>query len=258
MCKMQLSTYKNLRRKSAGQSPCERSPMELTEDSVVLCTVKKIEKTTIFLDIEDNGEGSMVFSEVAAGRIRNLREYVFPSKKIVCKILSTEPGNIQLSLRRVTAKERDEVLERYKKEKRLHGMLKSIAKKPEEIIKKIKEEHDLLTFLEDARDKPEILKKFFSKEGAEKFYNLLKEKIIREKEVKKAFKLSSESPEGIQEIKEILSIRDVEIRYLGSSIFSITAKAKDFKEANKKISSALETIEKKAKENHAHFEIKER
>ncbi len=76
--------------------------MELTEGSLVLCTVKKIEKTNIFLDIDGYGEGSMVLSEVAAGRIRNLREYVFPNKKIVCKILNIDKGHIELSLRRVT------------------------------------------------------------------------------------------------------------------------------------------------------------
>ena len=61
--------------------------MELKEDEIVMCTVKSIEGTTVFLEIESNGTGSMAMSEVAAGRIRNLREYVFPKKKVVCKIL---------------------------------------------------------------------------------------------------------------------------------------------------------------------------
>lgn len=232
--------------------------MELTEKSVVLCTVKKIEKTNIFLDIEDNGDGIMVLSEVAAGRIRNLREYVSPNKKIVCKVLSIEPGNIQLSLRRVTAKEREIVLEGYKKEKRLNSILKTIVKNPQEIIKKIKQEYDVLTFLEEARNKPLILKKLFSKEDADKLEKIIDEKIEREKEVKKVFKLSSTSQAGVQEIKEILDIQNVGIRYLGSSNFSISAKAEDFKKANKKLISALEQIEKRAKEKKAFIEIKEK
>lgn len=232
--------------------------MELIEKSVVLCTVKKIEKTNIFLDIEDNGEGIMVLSEIAAGRIRNLREYVSLNKKIVCKVLSIEPGNIQLSLRRVTAKERETILEGYKKEKRLNSILKTIVKNPQEIIKKIKQEYDVLTFLEEVRDKPLILKKLFSKEEADRFEKIIEEKIEREKEVKKIFKLSSTSQTGIQEIKEILDIQNVGIKYLGSSNFLMSAKAVDFKKANKKLTSALEQIEKLAKEKHAHFEIKEK
>ena len=87
--------------------------MELREDDVVMCTVKEIEGTTVFLEIEGNGTGTMVMSEVAAGRIRNLREYVFPKKKVVCKVFKiANGGHIELSLRRVTGKEREEAQER--------------------------------------------------------------------------------------------------------------------------------------------------
>ena len=45
---------------------------------LVLCTVKTIDGTTVFVKIEDDGEGTIVTSEIAPGRIRNLREYVIP------------------------------------------------------------------------------------------------------------------------------------------------------------------------------------
>src|SRR3989344_2187743 len=180
--------------------------MALIEGQLVLCTVKVIDKANIFFDIEEQGEGSMVLSEVAAGRIRNLREYVFPGKKIVCKVLNVSNGHVELSLRRVTAKERQEVLERYKKERSFASMLKTIASNPEEIVKKIKKEHDLVSFLEEAKDNTEILKKYFSKEQIEKLSKVLKEKINKEKEVKKIFKISSTSNIGVLDIKEILDI----------------------------------------------------
>ena len=93
--------------------------IELKEDDIILCIVKRIEGTTVFLDIEDNGnliQGTMIFSEVSPGRIRNIREYVVPNKKVVCKILRIRDGHPELSLRRVTAKEREFILEIYKKE----------------------------------------------------------------------------------------------------------------------------------------------
>lgn len=232
--------------------------MEITEGSLVLCTVKKIEKTTIFLEIEGNGEGSMHLSEVAAGRIRNLRDYVFPNKKIVCKVLAIEPGNIQLSLRRVTAKERESVLEHSKKEKRFISMLKVVLPNPEELIRKIRENHDLVDFLEEAHDSPAILEKFFTKNESEKLIKIFSEKAEKEKIIKKLFKLSSFSPNGLADIKEILSLPEAEICYLGSSKFSIQVKAKDFKEANKKLLSLLQQIEKRAKEKHASFEAIEK
>ena len=59
--------------------------MALQEDDIVLCTVKRIEKTIVFLDVQENShtiEGTMIFSEVSAGRIRNIRDYIVPNKKL--------------------------------------------------------------------------------------------------------------------------------------------------------------------------------
>ena len=61
--------------------------MELEVGDVVLCTVDRIAGTVVFVKIEGNGEGSVIISEIAPGRIRNLRDYVVPKKRIVCKIL---------------------------------------------------------------------------------------------------------------------------------------------------------------------------
>ena len=85
--------------------------MEFEEGDIVLCTVERIEGTNVFVSIEGNGEGSIMTSEIAPGRIRNLRDYVVPKKKIVCKILRVSGNRIDLSLRRVTQKEQKEVLE---------------------------------------------------------------------------------------------------------------------------------------------------
>jgi translation initiation factor 2 alpha subunit (eIF-2alpha) len=231
---------------------------EIKEDDIVLCTVKKIGRTTVFVDIENNGEGSIVMSEVAAGRIRNIRDYVVPNKKIVCKVLKIVKGHAQLSLRRVTAKEREEVLERHKKERTLKSMLKTILKEPEKIIEKIKHEHEISDFIEEARENPKILDKFLNKTEAERLSKLLEEKKEKAKTVKKTLILKSTSPTGLEDIKSILETKEAKISYLGSSKFSISTSGKDFKEANSKMDSAIEEIEKKAKSKHAQLEIKEK
>ena len=82
------------------------------EGDLVLCTVDRIVGTVVFVKIKSKDkeiEGSIVLSEIAPGRIRNLRDYVVPKKKIVCKILRIKGENIELSLRRVSQKERKEV-----------------------------------------------------------------------------------------------------------------------------------------------------
>ena len=91
--------------------------MELEVGDIVLCTVDKIVGTTVFVKIEGDGEGSIVVSEIAPGRIRNLRDYVVPKKKIVCKVLRISEKNVELSLRRVSLKEKKERMEQLKQEK---------------------------------------------------------------------------------------------------------------------------------------------
>jgi translation initiation factor 2 alpha subunit (eIF-2alpha) len=232
--------------------------MQLKIADIVLCTVKSIEGTSVFLDIDNYGTGSMIMSEVAAGRIRNIREYVIPNKKVVCKVLSIDKDNIQLSLRRVTGKEREQALENYKKERNLISIFKTFLKNPEEKIKEIKEESNILDFIEEARKNKKTLEKFFTKSEVEKLIPLLEEKETKEKEVKKIFSLKSLSSNGIDKIKSILiqESKKAEIKYLGSSQFSIKVKGIDFKEANNSINAILDKININSKSKKIIFEAK--
>lgn len=233
--------------------------MEIREDDIVMCTVKKIEGTTVFVKIDDDGEGSIVMSEIAAGRIRNLRDYVTIGKKIVCKVLSTKKGYIELSLRRVTGKEKEEMKERYQRERTLFSMLKASTKKPEDILKKIKESFDVPDFLETVRSNLKILEKFLTKLEVQVFTKILAEKKEKDKIVKKNVIIKSYYSEGIKDIKEVLkTAKGVDISYLGSSRFSIMAKARDFKSANTKVSKTIEQLKQKAREKRLFFELEEK
>ena len=233
--------------------------MEIREDDIVMCTVRKIEGTTVFVDIEDNGQGSIVMSEIAAGRIRNLRDYVIIGKKIVCKVLKIAKDHIELSLRRVTTKEKEEIKDRYEKERNLLSMLKASTKNPEEILKKIKQSTDIIEFLEEAKVNPKSAEAFMPQSEAQAFTKILSEKKDKEKIVKKTIAIKSLSSSGINDMKSALECpKDIEIRYLGSSKFSISSKGKDFKEANNKVLSAIEMIKNKAKEKKLLFECEEK
>lgn len=232
--------------------------MNVREDDAILCTVKKIEGTSVFLETEVGIPGTMVLSEVAAGRIRNIREYVFPNKKIVCKVLKVHKDRLELSLRRVTAKEREEVLEEHKKEKALSSMLKITGENPQKVIEKIKEDFSVVEFIEEAKEEPKIIEKYLQKENALKLAKILSEKEEREKRVEGRFALRTFSENGINNIKEILDVKNCEIHYLGSSTFSLAVSGKEFKESNAKLSEILEIIKKRAKEKGALVEVKEK
>lgn len=232
---------------------------ELNERDLVLCIVDRIVKTTVFVKIEGNGEGTIVTSEIAPGRIRNLRDYVFPGKRIVCKVLRIDNGNINLSLRRVSQKETKEVLDIYEKERNSLSILRSVLKeKAEEVAGKIKLESSLHEFLQNCRTNPEKLSKFLKGEDAERVCKILQDKKEKLIEVKREFKFSSKKPDGIKIIKNTLSVcqGNCEISYLAAGRYAIKFKAKDYKKANQEVNLVLEKIEKSAKENKADFEVK--
>ena len=89
---------------------------QLEIGDIVMCTVEKIVGTIVFVKIDGDGQGSITLSEIAPGRIRNLRDYVVPKKRIICKVLRISGDRIDLSLRRVTQKEQKEVKEKYKQD----------------------------------------------------------------------------------------------------------------------------------------------
>jgi len=231
---------------------------ELREGDVVLCTVREIVKTTVFVQIEGNGEGTIVTSEIAPGRIRNLRDYVSPGRKIVCKILRIDNGNINLSLRRVTSKEKKEVMDMHEKERNSLSILRSVLKgKAEEVADKIKSGSRIYNFLQNCRTNAKELERYMKKEDAERVCKILQDKKEKQVEVKKEFKLSSKKPNGIKIIKSSLEFckGDCDISYIAAGRYSIKFKAKDYKKANFEIFQALEKIEKSAKEKKADFYV---
>jgi translation initiation factor 2 alpha subunit (eIF-2alpha) len=230
------------------------------EGQNVLCTVEKIEGTTVFVKIEGDGEGTIMTSEVASGRIRNLRDYVVPQKKIVCKILKIEKGNIYLSLRRVSAKEKKEILEKYEKERSSFSMIKSaVGEKAQEIADKIKSKNSLYDFLIEAKENPIILSEFFEKSEAERLIKILNEKKEKKRIVKKQFLLQCNLPDGITRIKRILTInqKDIKILYISASKFSLEVTSNDYKNANNVIKTILAEISEKAKKENCKFEAED-
>jgi translation initiation factor 2 subunit 1 len=235
--------------------------MELEVGDVVLCTVDRTAGTVVFVKIDGYGEGSIITSEIAPGRIRNLREYVVPKKKIVCKVLRvTSNGNIDLSLRRVTQKEKKEVLEQYKQEKSYKSVLKSIlGEKAEEVIKKIEEKERLFDFLQDAKEDSKELEKITGKEDTKKILDIIKTQKSKTAILKKEFNLTTKDSNGLNLIKKLLgNLKGVEIKYISAGKYSIKTQADDIKTADNQLKEILKDLEEKAKKLDFEFSVKEK
>ena len=233
--------------------------MDLEYGDLVLCTVEKIERTIVFVKIENNGEGSIVMSEIAPGRIRNIRNHVVPNKRIVCKVLRvSQKGNIELSLRRTTPKERKEVIGQYKQEKNYVNLLKSIlGERSEKIIQEILKEERIYDFFEDAKKNPKKLEKIIGKDS-KKILDILRSQKKKKAVVKREIELKSTQPNGLELIKEIFKGIKEDVKYISAGVYSIKTESEDVKTADKKFVEIANNIEKKAKKLKVEFSIREK
>jgi translation initiation factor 2 alpha subunit (eIF-2alpha) len=232
--------------------------MELEHGDVVLCTVDRIVGTTVFVNISGVGEGKIILSEIAPGRIRNLREYVVPKKTIICKVLRISGNNIELSLRRVTPKEKKQVLEQHKLEKSYKSILKSVLKeKTEDILKKILEKQTLYAFLEDAKQDSNMLESTIGKTDSEKVLEILNSQKQKKSIIKKHLMLHSTDPDGLDLIKKILEkSKDIEIKYISAGKYSLKTESEDLKKADQKIKDFFDDLEKQVREKAIEISLK--
>lgn len=233
---------------------------DLEEGDVVLCTVDRIVGTVVFVKIDGNGEGSIIVSEIAPGRIRNLRDYVVPKKRIVCKVLRISGDRIDLSLRRVTLKEQKEVLEKNKLEKSYQSILRTIVgQKFEQVLNEISKQENIVDFFNEAKTNPKELEKILGKTEASKILEILNSQKKKPVEVKKEFNLSTTKPEGIILIKKVLEhVKNSEIVYISAGKYTIRLESTEAKNAENTIKDSLNQIEKQAKEMGLKFSIREK
>ena len=232
--------------------------MELEEGDIVLCTVDRIVGTNVFVKIENDGEGCIVFSEVAPGRIRNIRDYVIPKKKIVCKILRISGDRIDLSFRRVTQKEQKEVKERDKQEKSYGKILKSVVgeEKAKNVVEEITKKEGLYSFMQEAKENPKELEKIMGKGDAKKLIDILKTQKSKKAILKREIFLTTTKPNGIELIKSFLKmIEGAEIRYISSGRYSLKKESEDIKKTDSELKTILIKIEKEAKKKGVEFGI---
>lgn len=236
------------------------------EGQLVLCTVTRIVGTTVFATMDDYGiEGSISFMEIAPGRIRNIREYAFPGKKIVCKILEIKSNYIELSFRRVKVNERNDFNDRYRKEKNYNAMFKTILGEKESIeaIDKIKAaEGSLYDFMDEAKEKPALLEKYISKDKIEKISAIIKEKKVKERIIQQKFSLSSKASNGINLVKKVvensgkeIEKSSLEVSYIAAGKYLIKIKTKDPRVGDQQLRKMLDNIENDAKKNSCVFNL---
>lgn len=234
--------------------------MEYKEGDLVICTVDQVDNTVTSVHLPNKTKGTIISSEIAPGRIKHMRAYVVPNKKIVCKVLRVTGDHVDLSLRRVNAKEKKEILEEYKQKITIKFSLKKILCDNYTTVKEkiLKDYPSFIDFIDATRENENIIQEYIPKECQENFKRLT-EKKKKEKELTYKMNISCLEEDGVKRIKEVFKTNNerIKISYISAGNFILKYKTEDFKQAKHELIPILEKIEKKAKHNKCEFEYKE-
>lgn len=110
----------------------ERKPQWPEVGDLVIATIETVTDYGAYAKLDEyEKRGLLHVSEISSSWIRNIRDFVREGQKVVLKVLRVdhEKGHIDLSLRRVTKRERIDKVLLWKKERKAEALLHGVAEK---------------------------------------------------------------------------------------------------------------------------------
>ena len=232
---------------------------------LVITTVVRITDYGAYVRLDEyDKEGLLHISEVASRWVRNIRNFVREGQKVVLKVLrvNVEKGHVDLSLRRVTKREKKEKILSWKKDRKADSLLRSASEKLNIPLKEIYEKAGALIEKEfgelheglekTAKEGADVLLKLgVPKDIAVTLEEIAKEKIkIHLVKVKGILELQCTKPNGVVLIKEtLLKVQkigesqgtNVRIYVVAPPKYRIVVSAEDYKSAENALEKATET-----------------
>jgi len=232
---------------------------------LVVASVNKIMDYGVYVMLDEYGkEGFLHISEISSSWVKNIRDFVREGEKVVLKVLRVDPekGDIDLSLRRVTKRERREKTLLWKQSKKAESLMRSVSQRLKMPLKELYEKAwvpleeafgSVYEGLEKAaREGTEpLLKIGLSSELAEALAKIAQEKIrITNVKVKGTLSIACTKPDGVLRIKktlieakkvEIPSGSTVRIYVVSPPKYRVEVTAQDYKTANAILHKVSET-----------------
>jgi len=241
------------------------APLEYPEvgDLVVASVTRVVDYGAyVKLDEYEGVEGLIHISEIASTYVKNIRVHVREGQKLVLKVLrvSTQRSQVDLSLRRVTGREKSDKMLDWKKVKKADSIVKGAAERlqiPQEEVNKVRDviyekfDNPFDAFEEAADEGEETFTKLgISEEWAKALTEVARSKIRVEKaKVTGTVELICTKTEGIEAIRQALhgakkvkKTRGTTIKVytVGSPKYRFEVRSKEITDAQTTLNLAIE------------------
>ena len=242
----------------------ERKPEWPEAGDLVIATIETVTDYGAYAKLDEyDKRGLLHVSEISSSWIRSIRDFVREGQKVVLKVLRVdlEKGHIDLSLRRVTKRERIEKVLSWKKERKADALLRGIAEKvaltSEEVYEKtgkiLDAKYGLYEgFEKSATEGPEALTEIGVPENfAIAFAQVAKERIrVKMVKVKGVLEIRCMKPNGVKIIKEVFDkakaeeTKDTEVKLhvIAAPKYSIETLAENYKRAEDVLQKVAQSV----------------
>ena len=232
---------------------------------LVVATIENVMDYGAYVKLDEyNKQGFLHISEISSARIRRIRDYVREKQKMILKVIRVDiqKGHINLSLRRVTKRDRIEKNKRWKKERKGEALLNEVAEKAglpkHEVYQKVgallEEKYGLYEGLEEVVKRGiEVLAELEIPEDLAKVITqVAKERIkIKRVKVKGVLEVRCMQPNGVKciqdaffDAKKSYKAKDAKIQFyvIATPKYSVEVSADNWKRAEELFENVCEKV----------------
>jgi translation initiation factor 2 subunit 1 len=243
----------------------EHKPQWPEPGDLVIATIESVMDYGAYANLDEyHRRGFLHISEISSARIRNVRDFVREKQKMVLKVVrvDTEKGHIDLSLRRLTKRERIEKIKSWKKDRKGEALLSAVAEKvglpKDEVYQKagliLEEKYGLYEGFERVvKDGPEILTKLGIPEDLTKaIAEVAQERIsIKLVKVRGVVEVRCMKPNGVKCIQEAFVAAkkaqkakdgNIEFSVIAAPKYSVQVSAENWKLAEELLEKVGESV----------------
>lgn len=243
----------------------ERKPEFPEAGDLVIATIETVTDYGAYAKLDEyNKRGLLHVSEISSSWIRNIRDFVRENQKMVLKVLRVdqEKGQVDLSLRRVTKRERIEKIKSWKKDRKAEALLRGVAEKAglpaEQVYQQagqlLEEKYGLYEAFEKlVKEGPEVLTKLgVAEDLANSFAQVAEERIkVKMVKVRGVIEVRCMKPNGVKciqdafvNVKKAEKSRDstIEFYVIAAPKYSVEVAADNWKRAEELLQKVSQAV----------------